>query len=81
MGLRKDATLEDMGVYFGYPQCCINEFMGNFRTGAWRNRGTRKLDGTGYIPCVECNKKSVTELKEAIAKHRIHPEPFPKDGE
>lgn len=39
-----------MGNTLGYPSCCINDFI--------ERKGpapTRKLCGTGYVPCKDCD--------------------------
>ncbi len=69
-----------MGVFFGYPDCCITEFENFIKSRGKADRGKRKLSGTGYVPCAVCNKKTVKELKEQIKSTRICPLPFPQDG-
>lgn len=60
------------GQFYGYPECCIRSFP-----------ATKRVDklnimfGTGYIPCVECQKKSPEELLAYINEHRICKTPFP----
>ena len=66
-----------LGVYFGYPECCIEAFL----TEDFSIRPTRKLSGTGYIPCAKCNEKyTEEELTENINKNRECPTPFPDGG-
>lgn len=65
-----------LGKYLGYPSCCINDFMNNFGR---KNVIMRKLSGTGYIPCQNCNKKTENELLFEINKKRICPTIFPND--
>lgn len=63
-----------LGKYFGYPKCCVEEFL-KFE----HMQDVRKLYGTGFIPCKKCNEtKSRRELKSEIARNRICPTPFPK---
>lgn len=65
-----------IGKYYGFPQCCIDEFESGLSMGQ-----TRKFEGTGYIPCENCNENVGKELLiESINKERIHPESFPEDG-
>lgn len=60
-----------LGKKFGYPNCCIAEFSTYVLTGTVRTRSERKLRGTGYIPCLECNNKySNEELVDNINKSR-----------
>ena len=68
------------GVYYGYPKCCIEEFIQQYESGEYITRGNRKLKGTGYIPCVKCNNLSEAALKHEINSARLHWEPFPKQG-
>jgi len=70
----------ELGEYFGYPPCCIADFIEYvlvYQKGQAPIRGQRKLTGTGYVPCPKCNEKSVAELLSYIAANRQHPKPFP----
>jgi len=69
------------GVYYGYPLCCIDEFT-EYAEGKkdLSRRGKRKFNGTGYVPCEECNKLSKETLLKQIESRRLHWEPFPKCG-
>lgn len=64
-----------LGRQLGYPDCCIYAFC----TEDYVTRPTRKFDGTGYVPCEECNKKTEGELFSEISKNRkcdtIFPQP------
>lgn len=55
-----------IGRVCGYPECCIKTFCEEFGT----RKDYRKLTGTGYVPCPECNKLSVQTLLEQIASRR-----------
>lgn len=60
-----------LGKKYGYPECCINEFItySNLRTHS--KFLDRKLHGTGYKPCLACNNKySENELIANINKNR-----------
>ena len=63
----------DFGQYYGFPQCCIDDFGTRFRAPEEK----RKLCGTGFIPCLKCNQKSEAELIEIINANRKCPIPFP----
>ena len=63
-----------LGKGLGYPDCCIQAFL----TEDFRTRPIRKLEGTGYVPCAECNKKSPQELVSIINANRKCVERFPK---
>jgi len=70
---------------FGYPQCCIASFVERSRVPVnilveMNKIDTRKLDGTGYVPCALCNEsKSEVELIEVITLNRTHHKPFPNE--
>lgn len=65
-----------MGKYYGFPECCVNEFV----SGASMEQ-TRKFEGTGYIPCKQCNDNvEKDELISYINENRLHPTCFPEDG-
>ena len=68
------------GIYYGYPVCCIDDFIYCGETKSYKSREKRKLDGTGYVPCSACNKKSEEELVQAINDNRLHWQKFPKCG-
>jgi hypothetical protein len=68
------AHFKKMGKMFGYPECCIAEFCI-----VEIPRPIRQFNGTGYLPCAECNKKTEQELLDVIAKNRKFPKPFPLD--
>lgn len=64
-----------IGKYYGFPQCCIDEFESGLSMGK-----TRKFEGTGYIPCEKCNENvEKDELIKYINENRTHPLPFPED--
>lgn len=68
------------GVYFGYPDCCIEAF--HERMPALR-RGEElpimPLDGTGYVPCLLCAATYTDEeLIARIEERRVCPTPFPE---
>lgn len=57
---------QQAGQQLGYPQCCID----SFSVLAHMNKPERKLTGTGYVPCAECNQKTETELVTVIQENR-----------
>lgn len=66
-----------MGKYYGFPQCCVNEFVSGASMGQ-----TRKFEGTGYIPCEHCNENvEKDKLITYINENRLHPTCFPEDGD
>lgn len=75
--------LKGNGIKFGYPSCCISEFLINSSKDVTFHlaKPRRKLDGTGYIPCHDCNEKyTEAELIATIMKNRTFSLPFPEDG-
>jgi len=38
-----------LGVYFGYPDCCIQEYCTDILNN--RDPGNRRINGKGFIPC------------------------------
>lgn len=76
--MREVTSWDIYGKYYGFPTCCVDKF----HTLEHMSDGiARKLDGTGYIPCLACNSKSEEELIEAINKNRFDPKPFPYESE
>lgn len=71
--------LINKGIYYGYPRCCIDDFLVTVEDFQVRRirRLPRKLTGTGYVPCPICNEKTEEELKDVINKNRVCPIPFP----
>lgn len=67
------------GNAFGYPTCCITEFVQRCRRGVVLYE-KRKFYGTGYVPCKNCNAKTEFELLNYIQTHRTFPKPFPQDS-
>lgn len=66
-----------MGEYFGYPKCCIAEFIEFVLSRGTIKREKRKLNGSGYVPCAKCNKLTKQQLIRNIQTNRKHNEPFP----
>jgi hypothetical protein len=72
-----------IGLWLGYPLCCVANFADRiraFREGRFEDiPRNQKLDGTGFVPCPECNAtKSEDELRREITTARICPAPFPE---
>lgn len=59
-----------MGMQFGYPPCCVGDFILDLVKGTYINRKPRKLNGAGYVPCRSCNRRSEKELIAAINEYR-----------
>lgn len=60
-----------LGRWLGYPECCIEAFL------TQDEAPVTAYEGTGYIPCVECRKKSMRKLLTEIAIRRKCDTPFP----
>lgn len=68
------------GIYFGFPNCCIESFIHHPGVQAWYKEGPHT--GTGYIPCMHCMEKANTQWQEQehiISARRIAHQPFPED--
>lgn len=79
-----------MGGIFGFPPCCIKEFVSrDFNPYYWdwrqdpffRPSGNPPYwwDGTGFIPCKNCLGIPESEMLKRIAANRSAPHPFPND--
>lgn len=58
------------GINFGYPECCVGEFVIHIVKNTLDKREKRKLCGTGFVPCTVCNQKTKKELITIINKNR-----------
>lgn len=68
------------GRTFGYPECCIESFKAEaFNNHVLINREVRLLDGTGFLPCVQCNEKHTEQSLIALINENRLPTlvPFP----
>lgn len=73
---------QTLGKYFGYPDCCIRQFLNDSINGTY-NEPDRNIEGnySGFVPCRKCKAKieaGETTLAGLI-KNRAHPQPFPQD--
>lgn len=64
------------GKHFGYPDCCIKAFYAELNLSPSIPKRTRKLWGTGYIPCERCNALTEQQLIDNINLRRVCPYPF-----
>lgn len=77
----KDDYFRAVGKHFGFPDCCVEEFIRDVGTNAGLTKRHRKLYGTGYIPCKKCNEHfSEQQLIANIQGARVHPVPFPHES-
>ena len=77
---RDDLSWEEVGLYFGYPKCCIEEFCNGEPNFITTLEDMRLFCGTGFVPCKKCNEtKTEDQLLAEIAKNRKYDKPFPLD--
>lgn len=71
------------GEYFGYPQCCIDDFIRRCETEKYSITKEQEFvnSGHGFVPCHNCACKLIEDKKAtaSLIVNRIHPEPFPYD--
>lgn len=73
-----DYSVVDIGLFLGYPACCVLDFVVHFKTRRFVDISGRKLSGTGFVPCPACNAaKSEAQLRDEIRINRISSTPFP----
>jgi hypothetical protein len=78
--MRPDNELEAMGIYFGYPECCVRYFLRNKGQKNWNRYALGSWAiGTGYIPCPSCIKKPKHEIIKTIMENRICETVFPEN--
>lgn len=74
---------EIRGLLLGYPPCCINGFIDHVKSlESIVDKEPRKLDGSGYLPCIECNSKYTEEelIQNINAVRHSHFKPFPNSN-
>ena len=59
-----------LGMYYGYPKCCIKHFYLD-------KSGGVPMEDTGYVMCPKCAKMNRERLVTEINKRRISKYPFP----
>lgn len=72
------------GQYYGYPTCCIDEFVGFQKDGViqparFRPKEQQKAQKNGFIPCVKHAKEILQgkiHIEDLILKTRQEPKPF-----
>ena len=62
------------GIYFGFPECCIQQFL-NFDP--YSNFG-HYFDGTGFVPCDRCKKQNHNFILKNINHYRFCSKTFPE---
>lgn len=59
-----------LGNSFGYPKCCIEHFCATEFTAQLEYYQGSVFDGSGFVPCPECNEKPWMELIAQINGRR-----------
>jgi len=74
-----------MGLYFGYPKCCIEWFVDRHEKATSRHDLKLPESQTGYnngfLPCPECAKKVVPGTEHELIKNRYCSHLFPEEGD
>lgn len=67
-----------MGIYYGYPKCCIENFCERGYTLTKNQELVHK--NTGFTPCPKCSEKILSgeTTLEGLLVNRICKEPFPE---
>lgn len=75
-------TNEELGRWFGYPECCIKWFMQSriipFPNVIKLTKKQEEVHGfRGFIPCPSCAEKVTHDTLHTLIKNRQCPEDFP----
>lgn len=75
-GLTEADIDQDMGNYWGYPECCIEHFA--TRKGPMSEDQRAASQGTGFVPCPSCTQLVLKgkPLQELILPSRQAKKPF-----
>jgi hypothetical protein len=76
MGLRKYSKWERLGIYFGYPRCCIDAFCNEMILRHQKRAGNQ----SGFIPCKKHARMVLhkTVRLEQLIQNRLEFKPFKK---
>jgi hypothetical protein len=75
------------GVYFGYPACCIDNFIArshiNFAPHSLHKHQKKVHQNLGFVPCPACAAEVAAGSKTLhdLIRNRFCPEPFPNSGD
>ena len=75
-------SFDIQGIYFGYPQCCIDDFRKNVLSGIKMSTVNLKDNGTGFIPC-NAHKTQIENGEitlEHLISNRYCKQSFPDGG-
>lgn len=81
MTLRRYTDYDMLGIYYGFPICCMGSFCKNDNLARGETSHIRhpKLFLTGFLPCDDCfENKTDEQLLAEIAEHRKAEYPFPE---
>lgn len=70
------------GVFYGFPICCISDFVQMKQFAVFEKHPDLPSNGTGYVPCMECATKVMQNwdgMIKKISQQRICSVPFPGD--
>lgn len=70
------------GVYFGFPDCCIESFIDDKQHEAYESYPKLESTGTGYMPCMCCAKEvheNWPAFQEKINANRMATLKFPNE--
>ena len=69
------AHLYIWGEFFGYPECCIEEFTLLIQKPGFSNH---PMCGTGFVPCISCREATKKMKVGEARKHFGLPTPRPR---
>lgn len=76
----KSKQYAEQGLYYGYPICCIIDFINREYTLTPEQQYFANT-GNGFIPCLNCSIKLLKNKVtiESLLSNRLCKQPFPKD--
>lgn len=76
-----EGKVEEIGKYFGYPDCCIQWQKSQVENNSFElNETQHKINqGFGFMPCPECAEKVLKNETtiQGLIKNRICKTPYP----
>jgi len=77
---------EITGVFFGYPNCCIDFFLERSEKILSGDLGVKLAEtqqgfNKGFIPCKECSKTVKPGEEGNLVKNRVCSSPYPFEGD
>lgn len=70
-----------MGIFYGYPTCCINDFASRKDASTITKEQEEVQQNEGFIPCHKCAKKVLNSglTIESLITDRFCKTEYPKD--